>query len=266
MNMFVFELKSTWKSTMIWSSVLGIWIILLSSLFPSFSVNATIITKVLEGYPEAVRNVLGLRPDSFKDFIGYYTFAFQGIVELGAVQAMILGATIIFKEVRGKTADFLFSKPITRQQIMTSKLLAASVSLAITNVIYLVVALVSALLVAPEPINMKIFLMLSMTLLFVQLIFISFGILSAVLFPRMKSATAISIGALFFFMISYDLLKPIMGEYTVRYLIPFEYFSSEFIVKYAAYEAPFIITTILVIVISLATSYFLYARKDVQAS
>jgi ABC-2 type transport system permease protein len=67
-------------------------------------------------------------------------------------------------------------------------------------------------------------------------------------------------------VISYDLLKPIMGEYTVRYLIPFEYFSSEFIVKYAAYEAPFIITTILVIVISLATSYFLYARKDVQAS
>lgn len=266
MNLFLFEVKSAGKSTIAWSCMLCAWIILLSSFFPGFSNNAAGITKILEGYPEAVRNPIGLSADSFKDFLSFYTFAFKGIIELGAVQAMILGASIIFKEVRGKTADFLFTKPITRRQIMTSKLLAAGACLTVTNIIYMIVASIMASLVAPEPVNMKIFLMISITLLFIQLIFMSFGILIAVLFPRMKSAMAISIGILFFFMIIYDTFKPLVGEYAIRYAIPFEYFSREYIIQNASYEAPFVIFTIIMIAAGLAASYFLYAKKDVPAA
>jgi ABC-2 type transport system permease protein len=266
MNMFLHEMKSFRKFTTIWSFILCLWIILLSLLFPNFSQNAAEIKKVLEGYPEAVRDLVGLSIDSFTNFLSFYTFAFKGIIELGAVQAMILGATIIFKEVRGKTSDFLFTKPITRGQIITSKLLAAAASLGITNGVYLIVSSIMAALVSSEPVIMKTLFIVSITLFFVQLIFMSFGILIAVLFPRMKSATAVSIGALFFYMIIYDILKPVIGEHTVRYIIPFEYFSREYIIKNASYETPFVILTIIIITASLAASCFLYSRKDVHAA
>lgn len=266
MNMFLHEVKAARRAMLIWSCALCAWIILLSSFYPTLSSNAAGITKILAGYPEAVRNVLGLSADSFKDFLGYYSFAFQGVIELGAVQAMMLGAFIIFKKVRDKTADFLFTKPIKRKQIMTSKLLAAGVTLAMTNVIYLIVASIMVYLVAAESVNMRVFLMISITLFFVQLIFMSFGTLVAVLFPRMKSATAVSIGALFFYLIAYDVLKPMVGGYAVRFAVPFEYFGNEYIIKNASYEAPFVLTTILLIAVSLAASYFLYSVKDIPTA
>jgi ABC-2 type transport system permease protein len=205
-----------------WSLVLCAWIILLFGFYPTFIHFAPTIDRVLTGYPEAVKDLIGLSNVNVTNLLGFYTFAFQGVLELGAVQAMILGASIIFKEVSRKTAEFLFTRPVSRQQIMTAKLFAAGVSLAITNIIYFIVAGISASLVSAA-VNLKIFFMISITLFFVQLIFMSLGVLIAVIFPRIKSATAIAIGTLFLIFLAYDTLKPIVGGYAIRYLIPFEY-------------------------------------------
>ena len=265
MNMLFHEIKENSKFTMIWSCAISAWIILISLFYPAFSDNADVIAKALASYPEAVRNLIGLSQDSLSSYLGFYTFVFNGVIEVGMIQAIILGASMLFKEVSGKTADFLFSKPVTRKEIMTAKLCAAGVSLAITTLISFIVSSIMASTISSEAINVKVLFMVCITLLFVQLIFMSFGILIAAVFPKIKSATAIAIGALLLSEIVFSIFKSVIGEYAVRYLIPRKYFSSEYIIKNASYEAVFVLLTIILIAVSLTASYVVYDKKDVHA-
>jgi ABC-2 type transport system permease protein len=266
MNMLFHEIKENSKFTMIWSCAISAWVILISLFYPTFSDNAAVIAKALASYPEAVRNLIGLSQDSLSSYFGFYTFVFNGVIEVGIIQAIILGASILFKEVSGKTADFLFSKPVTRKQIMTAKLCSAGVSLAITTLICFLVSSIIASTISSEDINLKVLFMVCITLLFVQLIFMSFGILISAVFPKIKSAAAIAIGALLLSEIIYSIFKPIIGENAVRYLIPIKYFKSEYIIKNASYEATFVLITIILIVVSVAANYVVYYKKDVHAA
>jgi len=264
MNMFWHELKAYQKSTLIWSFSLAALAILLLSMFPTFANNAAEVKKLLEGYPEAVRKALGLSLDNISSLLGYYPFVFAYILLAGAIQAMNLGLSLVSKEARWKTADFLLTKPVTRQQILTAKLAAAFASLLITGMIYLVVASMMASVVATANYSMKIFLMISVTLFFVQLIFMSLGMLISVLVPRLKSVISVSLGSVFgFFMIR--MLDSSLGDSTVRYLSPFEYFDPDYIINNAAYEPSFLLLTIIIVIVAVTLSYLIYARRDIRA-
>ncbi len=266
MNMFFREVKAYSKFTMIWSCSISIWIILLSLFYPSFSDNSAVIVKALESYPEAVSNLIGLSRESLSSYLGFYTFVLNGVIELGAIQAMIIGGSMLLKEISGKTVDFLLSKPVTRKQIMTAKLCAAGTSLAITTLICFFVSSVMASIISSEATNMKILFMICITVLFVQLIFMSFGLLITVVFSKMKSMTALAIGSLLLNEIVFNIFKPIIGDNAVRYLIPLKYFSSEYILNNASYEMSFVIITIILIAIGVTASYIIYEKKDVHAA
>ena len=174
MNMFLHELKAYRKSTIIWTCSLIALVVLFLSMYPAFSKEVEAFKKLMEGFPEPVRKALGLSVDSMSSILGFYSYIFLYITLCGAIQAMNLGTSIVSKEVREKTADFLLTKPVTRTKIMTSKLLAALTCLVITNVAYLVVASIMASIVKTEDYSYKIFFMLSITLFFVQLMFLCF--------------------------------------------------------------------------------------------
>lgn len=264
MNMFLHELKAYRKTTLLWTISLALLIILFLFMFPTFSSNAEAMKKLLEGYPEALRKALGINLDSFSTLLGFYPFVFGYILLCGAIQAMNLGTSILGKEVREKTADFLLTKPVSRQQILTAKLSAALVSIVFTDVIYLSVASLMATAITKEPFSMNTFLLVSLTLFYLQLIFLSLGILLSVVLPKIKSVLSVSLGTVFgFFIIS--MMDSSVGEKTVRYLSPFEYFDINYIVKNGAYETSFVILAIVVIGFAITTSYILFGKKDIGA-
>ena len=262
MNMFLHELKANRKTTLLWTISLAILIVLFLSMFPTFSSNAEEMKKLFEGYPEGVRKALGINLDSISSLLGFYPFVFGYILLCGAIQAMNFGTSILSKEVQGKTADFLLTKPVTRQQIITAKLLAALVSILLTDIIYVSVASIMATAITKDSFSMNTFLMVSFTLLYLQLIFLSLGILLSVVLPKIKSVLSVSLGTVFgFFIIS--MLDSSVGEKTVRYLSPFEYFDIAYIVKNGAYETSFMILAVLVIGFAIATSYIVFGKKDI---
>lgn len=266
MNIFWREIKAFSKFTTIWTLAISAWIIILSLFFPAFYDNADVIMKALESYPEAVRNLIGLSPDSLSSFLGFYTFVFNGAVEIGIIQAVILGASVIFKEVSGKTVDFLFTRPATRRQIITSKLSASCISLLITTIVCFLVSSLMAVFMSPDTVNLKLLFMVSITLFFIQLLFMIIGTLLAVIFVKMKSATTIAISALLINQILFDIFKPVLGEKAVRYIIPIKYFNSEYIIKNSSYEVSFIVLTFLLIIAGLVLSLSIYEKKDVHSA
>lgn len=264
MNIFLHELKSFRKSTTLWTISLAIVIIVYFSLFPSFSRDIEQIRNLLQGFPEAIRIGMGITLDSFANVLGYYSFPFSFIVLIGSIQAMNLGTSIISKEIREKTADFLLTKPIKRTQVLTSKILAGITSLVITNVIYIVVANITASAVKNDDYSFKIFFMISITLLFVQLIFMSLGVIVSVILPRIKSVLPISLATVFIFYFM-SFLSSTAGDDVIRYITPFKYFDPAYIIENRGYETPFVIITLVFIAASIIASYVIYSKKDIHA-
>ena len=264
MNMYLHELKAYRKSTIIWTCSLVLIVILFLSMFPAISKDAADFKKLMEGYPEALRKAIGISIDSFFNILGFYSYIFIYIGLCGSIQAMNLGTSIISKEVRDKTADFLLTKPVTRSQIMTAKLLAVLTSLVITNVVYLAAAFLMATAVKTEDFSLKIFFMISITLFFVQLIFMVLGVIISVMLPKIKSVLPITLGTVFgFFMVG--MLSSTVGDKASRFLIPFKYYDTAYIIKNSSYEVSFIIVEMIFIIVTIFASYLIYDKKDVHA-
>lgn len=264
MNMFFHELQAYRKSTIIWTCSMAALVILFLSMFPAFTKDVAEAQKMLEGSPEGIRKAIGISIDTFFTLLGFYSYIFAYIMLCGSVQAMNLGISIISKEVSDKTADFLLTKPVSRKEIMTAKLLAALTSLLITNLVYLIIAGLMASAVKHGPFSMKIFLMISVTLFFIQLIFMSLGVLISVVVPKIKSVISISLGTVFGFFII-NMFDSVIGDKAIRYLTPYKYFDSAYIIKNASYETSFVITGILFVIAAVGASYLVYAKKDIQA-
>lgn len=264
MNMFLHELKAFRKFTITWTFALVALVILFLSMFPSISREVDVFKELISGFPEAVRMALGLSVENIGSILGFYSYIFLYISLIGAIQAMNLGTSIVSKELREKTADFLLTKPVTRTKIMTSKLLAALTSLVITNIVYLVTATMMASLVETKEYSTKIFLLLSLTLFFLQLIFLALGIIVSVVVPKIKSVLPISLGTVFAFFII-GALASTTGDDALRYLTPFKYFDFAYIVQNSSYEPSFMMVAIGFIAIAITASYFIYSKRDIHA-
>jgi ABC-2 type transport system permease protein len=264
MNMFLHELKACRKSTVIWTLSLVALVVLFLSMFPSFSKDAEEFKKLLEGFPVELRKAIGLSVDSIATLIGFFSYAFLYLKLAGAIQAMNLGTSILSKETREKTADFLLTKPVTRGQVVTSKLLAAFVSLVITNIMFITAIFVMASIVSVDAFNKEALFLIVISLFFLQLMFMALGIVVSAMFPRIKSVISVSLGTVFgFFMLG--MISSTTEDEALRFLTPFNYFDSAYITQHAGYETSFLITAAIFIIAAIVASYYLYSKKDVHS-
>lgn len=264
MNIFLHELRAYRKSTMIWTISLVMIIVLFMSFYPSFAKDAEGFKKIMEGYPKAIRNALGFNLGNFFTIIGFYCFPLSFITLCGAIQAMNLGTSIVSKEVREKTAHFLLTKPVTRSTILTAKLLAALFSIIMTNIVYLAAANTMAFQVKTDDFSIKLFIMLSLTMLFIQLMFLAIGIIISVIVPKIKSVLTVSLATVFAFYFL-GMFSDTTGDEVKRYISPFKYFDNAYIIKHSSYEASFLIVGAVIIILAIVASYFVYAKKDIHA-
>lgn len=262
MNMFLYELKSYSKFTIIWTITLVLLITFFLSMYPSFMKETEEYKKLLESYPESILEALSINLDHFFSILGFYSYLFLYVLLCGSIQAMYLGTSIISKEEREKTVDFLFAKPVPRTKIMTAKLLAALVSLLITNILYLIGAFLMVSQVSSEEFSKQIFILISLSLFFIQLIFLSIGFLIAVIM-KIKSVLTVSLTTVFsFFVIS--MLASITKEEVFRYFSPFQYFETSYIIENSSYELPNMILAIVIVIAAIVISFIIYRKKDIH--
>ncbi|WP_335872529.1 ABC transporter permease subunit [Bacillus sp. 2205SS5-2] len=261
MNVFMYELKAIRKSTLIWTGALVVLVVFFMSMFPAITKEIEEFKKLLAGFPEGVRAALGIQIDTIGSVVGFYSYTFVYITLCGAIQAMNLGISIGSKEVREKTADFLFTKPIARRKILGSKLLASLTSLVFTNIIFITAATIMANAIKNEAYSTEVFMLISLSLFYLQLIFLALGIIVSVLFSKIKSVVSVSLGIVFmFFVIGMVAASDDVG----RYFTPFKYFDNAYIMQNSSYEWSYIITGLGIMIISLVASYILYLKKDIH--
>lgn len=264
MNIFLHEIRAFGKSTIVWTVSLIALVLFFMSLFPSFAKDADQVNELLQTLPEALRKAVGIEIGHFTSILGFYSYVFMYISLCGAIQAMMIGASILSKEVREKTVDFLLTKPVSRTTIIVSKLSAAFVSIAITSLSFILCAYFIASYVKTENFNEQAFFLLSFTLFFVQVMFLAIGVIASMLLPKLKSVLSLSLGVVFaFFFIG--MFGSTVGEASVRYITPFKYFDSMYIIKNSQYEWSYVIVGLVWIIATFIASFYIYTKRDMNA-
>ena len=127
MNSVIFkkELKRNRKNTAIWTAIVVVFTALILSIFPSFSEMGEEMAKLMSSLPEEYAKALGMDEETWSSIIGYYgTYYGIYIILLIGIFTASTGATIIGKEERDGTAEFLLTRPISRGSIVWTKLMA----------------------------------------------------------------------------------------------------------------------------------------------
>ena len=265
MNMYLHELKSLRKTTIIWLCAIIAIAALYLSLFPSIANDANNAFKnMLTIYPDYFKKMMGI-VDSVTSFFGFYSMVITFVVLCGAIQAMNMGVSILSKETRERTADFLLVKPVSRTAIVNAKLLAALTMLLATDLIYYAfVCILAPIVTTLDHSEIVKFLMINATLLFIQLIFFAIGIGVSVFFNKIKSVLPISLGIVFGFYFLGALIATGKDDGS-RFFSPFKYFDNSYIIQHSSYEVPYLITGAAIVVVAIAATYFIYSKKDIHA-
>jgi ABC-2 type transport system permease protein len=186
MNIYLHELRSYWKNTLIWTLSLCAGTVFMFSMFPAFRDNATTLTDALKNYPLMIQLAFGLFVDQIGSVNGFYSFVVTFLTLVGSVQAMTLGISVLAKETTGRTADFLLTKPVARGRIAAAKILAVFTCILFTSLVFVLSSFVLAGQVSGAPFNHRPLLLMAFSFFFVQLMFLTLGFAAAAAVPRIE--------------------------------------------------------------------------------
>lgn len=117
------ELKRNRKNAAIWTSIVLAFTLMILSIYPSFSHMGEDMVKLMSNLPEEYAKAFGMDEATWSSIIGFYaTYYGIYITLLMGIFTASTGATIIGKEERDGTAEFLLTRPISRGNIAATKL------------------------------------------------------------------------------------------------------------------------------------------------
>jgi len=158
------------------------------------------------------------------------------------------------------------SKPVGRNKIMTSKLLAAASALFLTELFVWIASLIYLIIFRGDqliPLEPMLLLLFSMPVF--QLFFLAVGMLISLLVKRIRSVTPFSMGLVFGLYIL-NAFGDMIGEEGMEILSPFNHFAPSSIIKNNTWDAPLVMLSMLVTIFAVAASYWLYARRNIASA
>ena len=260
-----YELRQRWSSVGIWVGSLAGLLLVFMALFPSFSADDAAMDQLLANFPPELKAAFGMNALNLGTLEGYFGLCFVFCQLCLAIQAANYGLSLVSVEEAELTADFLLTRPLSRPTILTSKLMAALTSLLVTDVLFWVVSLASIAIYKGEAqYEPRAIVLLLGSIVIFQLIFFSLGLLISLLVRRMHSVTPWSLGlALGTYVIS--AFSGVIGDVKLEYLSPFKHFDPGQIIGDLRYDTTLVIVDVVLILLAIGASYWLYQKRDITS-
>ncbi|WP_174732752.1 ABC transporter permease subunit [Mesobacillus harenae] len=263
MNIVIRELQATRKSLIIWC--VGVLFMVFAGMgkYAGMTGTGQTINELMAEMPESLQAIMGSGGFDLTKAIGYYGLLFLYLAMMATIHAVMLGANIVSKEERDKTAEFLLVKPISRGKVITLKLTASLINLVTFNLVTLVSSIVMVQRYAQgEAVSGDIGLLM-IGMFFLQLLFLVVGTAIAAIIKRPKRAASISTGVLLLtFILSIAInLNDKLG--ILKFITPFKYYEAEQILNEGLDPAYLTISIILITVLT-AITYQSYKKKDLN--
>ncbi|MGX8851034.1 ABC transporter permease subunit [Amedibacillus sp. YH-ame10] len=263
MNIFRFECRRYFISTLIWALSLTVFGYICIQLFVSFSSDVKFFETMLNAYSPEMLKAFGAQLSTIKTLPGFYSFCFMYIVAAAAFQSTYLGLHVIGKEMSGKSADFIFTKPCTRQKILTCKLASILLCLLLTNLIYSTGSMISASQTGLQ-FDKDMMWMLNLSMLLTQLLFMALGFLLACVMKKIKTPLALTTGIVsaFFLLQMVVNLEP---DGILSYVSFLSYVSADSVVANQGFEIVKLSILVILTIAFLSAGYLFFKRRDIHA-
>ena len=255
------ELKLNLKSLIIWTLIIVIIFLISFLIYPSLTQDEVMLEELIATMPKEMLQIFNMDIISLNKVSGWLLSEGYLMVNLiGSCFFAILGGTILLKEQSDKTIEFLFSKPIKKSSIVTSKLLTGLIYIFAFNLIISLTTLIGLNL--SNDFNFKHWLYSSIAPIFVHTFFFCTSLLVSNYFKKTNKSITTNLGIVFgTYLIGVLSLMSEKIEF-LKYFSPFEYINSKTIITNNSLDIfnLFLLTTY--IIITLVGLYNTYDKKE----
>lgn len=261
MNILKREVKANLRSLLIWGVIVVVFISIGISKFAAYEGNPEML-EILDRMPSALLSAFQFKAFNLTTITGFYGVMFTYFALIATISAAMWGSDIIAKEERDKTVEFALTLPITREKLITGKLLAALVNCIGLLIIMWVASLVSAAKYKPDS-GFYEFLFLCMQALFImQMVFLAVGIFLGCAMKQYKRAGSVAVSLLLvtYFLSIISGLNENLGF--LKYFTPFKYFNPATLLNESRIDINYALLSLGIIAACIAGGYFTYARRD----
>jgi ABC-2 type transport system permease protein len=216
--------------------------------------------------PEGMTKSMGINIDTFNNILGMYnTYYGVYIIVLLSIYTSSTGATIFSKEERNKTAEFLLTKPISRQTIFNTKLLVLFTLALFAFFVQTIVAIIFVIFLGGEEVQWTVFMTMHSHGLMLILFFTCLGLLLSMVLKPKTNFMGICVGLVFgsYFLNAVAKASDIINW--IGYISPFQYL--DFSVSEPGYSLNFgsVAVIFAISLLLLFFSFKIYNKKDISA-
>ena len=264
-NLFLRELKRNAFSLIIWTVIITFLISVTMAVYPVFVQNQSKIIGMMSLVPSELLQFKGI--SNFNDLLSVLGFYEVNniiyMMVLGSIYSIVLSSGILLKEEYNKTAEYLLTRPLTRDEIFVSKLAVLTLNVFLLNLVTALTGLICLELFKNGPVSLRAFLILSLYTLLLNILFGAIGLFMSTLVKRAKPITTLSIGLVLVFYFIFTLSKITEGIAKIGYLSPFRYVNTN--ATNPAYGIDFLHLAYFIGISLILTglSYRIYKRKDI---
>ena len=261
MTLFLHEIKRNALALLIWSYVIAFMLGICIIIFPEMSAQMGDISDMLSNMG-SFSDAFGMDQLNFGKFVDYFAVECGNTLGIGgSIFAAILGISALSKEEGDRTAEFLLSHPISRANIVTSKILSILSQILIFNTAITVVAFVCASIIGETSEVGKILLLfLSNMLMQIEISMICLGISS---FLR-RGGIGIGIGVAFGFYFL-NIVSNLSDKVEfLKFITPFGYTDGAGIIQSSTLEVKYLIVGATLTILGVAIAYKKYISKDIS--
>ena len=260
------EMKRNSISFYLWTLSLAVYIFFVMSVFPTMAKNSANTEQYIKSMPPAMLKMFGLDKISMTTILGYFGTEAGIVLLLGAgIYCMLLGTGMLSKEDDDKTIEFLLSKPITRTQMITEKVLCYFIYIFLQNLILFVVSYFSFEKFKTEGYSLNTLMLLYIGFFLVEITFANIGLIASVFITKKKATTSLGM----YFVIGMYFINMMAGLSKnldfLKYVTPFKYADSVDIITKNSLNASYIVILLIVNIIAVSLTYIIYNRKNIGA-
>lgn len=234
MTVLKYELKQLKKNIIIWSLSMGGLIFLMLPAYLGFiSGSDALVTEAIKNNP--IFEALGVSAAFVMTPLGMFSFLNSFAMTAAAIHGMGIAFSSHTKEYANKSAEFLLTKPYSRNKVFWSKVLACMTDSLIVGAAYIAGAGLALLTVKGIRIDWPAFLLIGISLVLVELMFVVLGTAAGTFFPNVRTPVLISSCVMFGLFCLSSMSKKI-NQPALGYFTPFAFFNPVSITETGFYQ------------------------------
>ena len=263
MQIYFRELKSSSKSMFFWVLGISLFTWMAISEFSAYYNNPE-MADILASMPPQLMEAFSMSSVNLTTLTGFTSILTTYFAIILCVQAALVGSSILVKEEKEKTAEFLYVLPVTRGKVIIQKLIAGITQCAVVLFLSIISLFLLSMKYNPDESFIDFIILSTKSIFIMQVLFFAIGVLISALLKQYKKANGVTIGLVLGLYIMSVLQGLNENLDFLKYLTPFKYFEPNTLINDGELLFQNVLICTILIALSLITTIIIYPKKDLQ--